>query len=633
MFFFNLTAAEFLALFGTVSSLVVALYLLDRSRRKQLVTTLRFWQQTEVPSQRKHRRKIQQPWSLILQLLGILLLLLAVAQLRIGSPDRNSRDHVVLLDASAWMGARGAAGRVLMDDSRVAVLRYIRALPSLDRVMLVRTDSLATPLTGFESNRQTLEASIRAVQPGTAALNLGQGMDFAAQALRLEGKRAGEIVYAGAGRMAQESLADLPLMPANLRVLPVQGELENCGLRKLSLRRAPADPDLWEVYVTAHNYGRTARTLPLLVMFGGAPVGTRRLTLGARSEVSVNFEFRTKAAGWLEARLQTDDRLPADDYATLELPPHEALRVVVYSNEPELLRPLLSANRRLETVYKRPSEYQPDPKAAIVIIDRFRPPSPVTQNSIWIEPLAAGSPVTVRAQKQDVPMRWRSDQPLASGLHARDARIESTSVFAPAPGDIPVAEVDGGPVILARPGKVKTAVFGFHPMRSALRFELATPLLFANVLKWMSPEIFLRVELQAGSVGIVNVPLDGDYEATAVKVIADGGQAIPFTIRNRTLRFFAGVPGIVRVSLGDRELVYSLSLPEIADARWEPPQTVRSGYAGVGGLEAAARDIWQWLALAGAFMLILEWIFFGRLTAQPRLMPSLRKEPPQRKAS
>ena len=37
----------------------------------------------------KHRRKLQQPWSLILQLLSLLLLLLAIAQLRLGSPARR----------------------------------------------------------------------------------------------------------------------------------------------------------------------------------------------------------------------------------------------------------------------------------------------------------------------------------------------------------------------------------------------------------------------------------------------------------------------------------------------------------------------------------------------------------------
>lgn len=637
MFFFNLSAAEFFTVFSAVSSLVVVLYLLDRSRRKQMVATLRFWQQSDIPSQRKHRRRIQQPWSLILQLLAIVLLLLAIAQLRIGSPDRNSRDHVMVVDASAWMAARASTGRTLMDEARIAALRYLRALPSVDRVMVVRADALATPVTGFETNRGTAEAAIRQMQPGASALNLAQSFDFAERAQRIEGQRAGEIVFAGAGRVMQESLSEMPAPPANLRLLPVQGAVENVGLRKLSMRRVPADPELWEIYVTVRNYGVRPHAVPLIVAFGGAPVGTKRMQLAPDSETAVNFEFRTKAAGWLEARMQTGDALPADDSATLELPGEKTLPLVVYSNEPELLRPVLSANKRLETVYKKPQEFQADSKASIVILDRFRPPTAVKGNTIWIEPPQTGSPVAIKGTKQDATVRWHADQPLAAGLRSKDLKVEQTAIFTATANDIPVADVDGAPAILARPGDVKTVVFGFHPMRSALRYELATPLLFANVLRWMAPEIFIRVELQAGSVGTVSTALEGDYDASKVKVVADDKTALPFTIRNGNLRFFSSSPALVRVNLGDREVVNSLSLPEIGDSKWEAPKTARTGLAGVGGAASSARDIWQWLALAGALLLIAEWVLFGRTNPdRPANHPVLRfihRDAPQRKAS
>ena len=106
MFFLNLSMMEFMALFGAASALVVTLYLLNRSRRKQTVATLRFWVSTEQPTVQKHRRKIQQPLSLILQLLSIALLLLAIAQLRLGSREKSGRDHVLILDTSSWTAAR-----------------------------------------------------------------------------------------------------------------------------------------------------------------------------------------------------------------------------------------------------------------------------------------------------------------------------------------------------------------------------------------------------------------------------------------------------------------------------------------------------------------------------------------------
>ena len=70
MFFLNLSLLEFIGVLGTLSSLVVALYLLDRVRNKHVVPTLRFFQTAEKPPEQKHRRKLQQPWSLILRTRG-----------------------------------------------------------------------------------------------------------------------------------------------------------------------------------------------------------------------------------------------------------------------------------------------------------------------------------------------------------------------------------------------------------------------------------------------------------------------------------------------------------------------------------------------------------------------------------
>ncbi len=106
MLLLNLSLAELLALLGAVSAFVLALYLLDRSRSRQVVATLRFWVQAESPAPlRRKRRKIQQPLSLILQLLSLALLLLAIAQLRFGGREGAPRDHVLILDTSSWMEA------------------------------------------------------------------------------------------------------------------------------------------------------------------------------------------------------------------------------------------------------------------------------------------------------------------------------------------------------------------------------------------------------------------------------------------------------------------------------------------------------------------------------------------------
>ena len=171
MFFLNLSLPEFLAILGSLSGVVVALYLLDRLRKRHTVPTLRFFAAIEKPPVLKHRRKLQQPWSLLLQLISLLLLLLAIAQLRFGSPVRYSRDHVLILDVSPWMAARFGPNR-LIDQARSAARNYVNALPLADRVMVVRAGVLATPALLFESDRKKIQLAIDQTQPGAASLDL-----------------------------------------------------------------------------------------------------------------------------------------------------------------------------------------------------------------------------------------------------------------------------------------------------------------------------------------------------------------------------------------------------------------------------------------------------------------------------
>src|SRR5574342_207815 len=189
MFLLNLGIGEFLALLGAVSGIVVALYLLDRSRRKLTVATLRFWTPSEQPPEKRTRRRhIQQPFSLILQLLSLLCLLLAIAQLRLGTRDSAGRDHVLILDTSAWMDARSGQG-TLMDEARRLALAWGRALPAGDRVMLIRADGLATPATVFESSRAAVEEAIAQSHPGFTALNLDAAFELARQVRHMHSSR------------------------------------------------------------------------------------------------------------------------------------------------------------------------------------------------------------------------------------------------------------------------------------------------------------------------------------------------------------------------------------------------------------------------------------------------------------
>ena len=611
MFFLNLSVFEFMGIFTALSGVVVALYLLDRSRKKIKVATLRFWTPAERPPEAKQRKKIQQPLSLLLQLLGILLLLAALGQLRWGEPDKSLRDHVLLLDTSAWMKARENR-RPLMDLAKADALAYIRALPSTDRVMIVRTDALPTPATVFESSRTVLEDAIKSTRAGSSALQLQEAINFAQQMQRLHGRGQGEIVYTGPGRIAdKESTIQTP---KNFRLLSMRKAGENVGLRRVSLRRSANDGELWEVFVTARNYGIRPRVVPIAMAYGGAPVASGRLELAPGAESNSRYEFRTKAAGWLEVRLQTEDAIAADNNAIFELPSQRLLEVDVYSDEPDLLRPFLGTHPWIKPNFLAKTAYNADTKASVVILDRFHPPTAPKTQAIYIEPPAVGAPTPVSRQITAASLLgWRNDHPVGQGLHTSDVRIDRGELFTAAPNSTTIAEADGKPIIVALNEPFRTVVLGFHPAKSQMRYELAAPLLFANIMNWLVPEVFRQKEWNGESIGMVRVAVDGNPALNSIKVLGEGDLALPFTLSGNKLQFFAGAQGTVRILSGGKERVYSLSLPEMADTQWDPPKTLRRGLPGIFSEGASSYDIWQWLAIAGGFCLILDWFLFGRI--------------------
>jgi hypothetical protein len=545
------------------------------------------------------------------------LLILAIAQLRLGTPEQAGRDHVIVLDTSSWMAAR-SGNRTLLDAARDRARQYLKALPARDRVMLVRADGLATPATAFEQDRKKVDTAIRASQPGSTALNLDQALTFARHVQGQDGRRVGEIAFIGAGRTAPRDPVTAAPPPRNLRVIQIADNIENVGLRKIGARRSGKDSELWEIYVSLRNYGARPHAVTVSLDFGppGAAgrvaAATRPMTLDAGAEAEASFEYRTSAGGILGVNLSPHDAFPDDDRAELELPAQPALPVTVYSRDPDLLKPILSATPRVAAVYRKPEEFRPN-DVGLVILDRFAPPTRPTADSIWIDPPAMGSPVPVRTSVDQAAFSgWDPAHPAAAGLHAKDFKLEKASVFETGAADARIGEVAAGPVIVARPGKPKVVVLGFHPALTGMRYELATPLLFANLLRWMSPETFRRSETSAGSVGAVKLVMEQAAAAPDVKVSSGDGTALPFTLRDRTLTFFSGAPGGVRVLAGDREYLYSLSLPELWDTRWTAPTDAKTGIPHFAQVIDTSADLWPWLALAGALGLLLEWILYGR---------------------
>ena len=253
-----------------------------------------------------------------------------------------------------------------------------------------------------------------------------------------------------------------------------------------------------------------------------------------------------------------------------------------------------------------------------MVLDRFAPPTRPKADSIWIQPPASGSPVPVRATQDRNEDRTLANR-FAAGRRVCAPRICSWNrpkFSSPASGDIAVAESSEGPLIVARASSPKIVVIGFEPLAASMKYELSTPLLIANILRWMAPETFRRMEAQAGSVGTVNVPVDAGTDPANVNVITeDQTDAALYHRRKRLCDSSTARRERFACCTGDRETVYSLTLPDLGEAVWRAPQNVRRGIPRASASEASVTDFWPWLALLGGLGLLADWLLFGRSRA------------------
>jgi hypothetical protein len=114
-------------------------------------------------------------------------------------------------------------------------------------------------------------------------------------------------------------------------------------------------------------------------------------------------------------------------------------------------------------------------------------------------------------------------------------------------------------------------------------------------------------------------------------VLTDAGTLLPFNIRDRAVQFFAGEPARVRVLAGNSERVYSLTLPEMWDAKWTPPAGVRHGIPAWTDSIRRSRQIWPFLAALGTILLLAEWLLYAsnstRLHVVRSFRPAIVREP------
>lgn len=614
----NLALGQLLGIFLPVAGLLVALYFYDRSRRRVLVSTLRFWPRRPAPAVRQRHKRIQHPLSLLLQLVALLLLLLAIADPRPNVGGVSARQRVVLLDTSAATALTDGEGRQVIDEAKALALAYLDSIPGADRVLLIEADGAPSVRVPFTLDRQRLRDAILSAEPGWTALDLGAAFDLATGTLRLamraegqhlpRGSGSSEVVYIGPGRLSGQPArpGDLP----QVRYLETGTPTDSLGLVAFRATADTAEPGQWDVELVARNYGGEDSRFRVEFFFDEKLLGHRELALPAGGDSELRFTLRTKLPGRLVARSAEGDDFEGNNEAAIEIPRLRRTRLQVVGGSEQAFEPLLASGAHVDPSFVDSSDDLADDA---IHVWASGGDGGVSRRAIYLTPPGTASPIAASRSIRNVPIdEWSPSHPLAHGVRDRDLMPRSARVFETRDGDEIIAGTSEGPVVLARTsGDRRMVAFGFDLAGESVRGRLAAPLLFANAVSWLDSGAFRAESVEARAPGAVEIAAPGS-SPDQIAVRAGNGASVPWVLTEGTLRFYAGRRGTYRVRTADSDVTLFLSQPQIVTASWDPPADVVQGLPASRGSGGEPWLPWPWLASLAAAILLFDWIRFGR---------------------
>jgi Ca-activated chloride channel homolog len=626
-----LSPLEVAIVWSALAAAALWLYLHHRRPQHRRVSTLRFWASVQ-PISQPRRRKLREPWAFLAQILFLLLLILALANLRWG-PAFVGRNVAIVLDTSVWSEAHPADEPPWIDRERSEALRLLDSLPGGDRVLLLRADPDAPPILALTTDREALRRAILNVQPSSVTADIPRALTVGRAALG-QGRR-GLLVYIGPGlvdseqaRRLDEFRSEVESADANsgqpqflVRLVGDWTALKNRGITRLSLRRDAAQPDRWHLLTQLKNYSKDKTDLTLSLSVGGEPLGQRKISLGPGALANAEEEFTWDKGGLLQAEISPADDLDADNRARVNLPTFRTVRVAVFTSGvsptpfvTDLLT-VLSSNPYVQTQLVPPGA-SASIFTDVAIHQGANVPAQPDYNSVWFIPgtATAGSrPVRVTG--------WNSQHPVTRWVRTRDISVRNPAPLKLQAGDTVLAYADGdppSPLILAREvNGHRVLILGFDSHDSNLPLESAFPLLMAGSIEWMTHSVDeVADSLPAGEL---------DLPGPASKIISPSGAEVPFARKGVDLHFLALETGVYRAITPSGEKPVPVNLPALPAQRMELTSAERAAPESE-PLPPAAWNLWRWLVLLAIAALWMEWKLY--YSARERQQAAEARETP-----
>jgi von Willebrand factor type A domain/Aerotolerance regulator N-terminal len=522
----------------SLAPIVIVLYLLKVTRRRRTVSTLFFWQRV-VEEQPHHAlfHRLRNFLSLLLNLLILLCLILAAAQLRWPGFSSVERNTFLIIDNRARMQARDVAGRTRLDVAKKLARQILRRTSARNPTGLIILEEKPETEVALTDDAEELQRALNALQPTDTAGKLDDALQLAE---RILASRPGRIL------LLSDEPARKPMNAIEFKQFGLTNEfLDNVAILGMEARLLPENPETAEVFVKAANFSQSVKNVKVELTVDETLFDLKAIDLSPGESRAIIFsgisglKRYANSRGLIVARIEGQDALSTDNQAYALLPERKPILVLLVTRNNWFLENALKAGEANETQIVSPANYRTSLNQAfdVVIFDRELP-SGITLDApgnflfLGVSPLPpavlSDHPVIVETDPGDPIMRF-VDLNTSTILRAvrLPREIPGWTVRAP------VAGADGPLVVSLESSRRRRVIIAFDPIDSDLPVRVAFPLLIHNAVAWLANKNSdAQVQIQAGDtlhlengIHVVHGPLtasgsgqkfavDGDFRPT-----------------------------------------------------------------------------------------------------------------------
>lgn len=471
---------------------VIAMYLLKLRRDEAVVPSTLLWNrlvadvEANAPWQRLRRSLL-----LLLQLLLVIALALLAARPFLERPAGLARDIVLIVDASASMGATDVAPNRLAA-AKQAALDALRDLPAGGKVSVISAGRTARVVATGSADLGRIRQAIASIEVTASAGDLGDALRLGSALAARSGDA--EIVVA-----TDAALAVVPTtrVESPVRVLQVGRGRQNQAIVALAIRTAPSGLTK-SAFISVANLDVRQAKRRLEVYADGQLIDSRDTDIDpqARADIVVDdiTQQNTRIVDTIEVRLvdvpdsaPSNDRLAVDDRAWAIVPRDQLRRVLLVTDGDPYLETALTYLPNTELYGITPAKYGPSthPEKFDLIIFEGRLPASLPPTAILAIAPDRTSPLgeVVGTLREPGIGSLNPEEPILRYVDLSTTHIsEAKKLVLPDWARMVVAGPGGAPLLYAgeRAG-LRTAVLAFEPRRSDLPLQVAFPILVANL--------------------------------------------------------------------------------------------------------------------------------------------------------